>query len=77
MPVDKFNNPLPWFTYSAISFIEKKLLKSFNVFECGAGNSTKWFAKRVNSIISVEHDRKFFNYIYGDKTQTFQEILLF
>lgn len=60
-PMDKDSNPLPWFTYSSIHFIEQKLANtSFDVFEYGSGNSTIWFSSKVNRIVSVEHDKSFY-----------------
>lgn len=61
--VDKTGNPIPWCTYSFIKFIEPRLKKDFEVFEYGCGNSTIWYAKRVNSIKSVEHDDGWLNTI--------------
>lgn len=55
--IDKNGDPIPWLTYSSIKFIEKRLKKNFNVFEYGCGNSTIWFANKVHSITSVEHDK--------------------
>lgn len=55
--IDKDGDPIPWLTYSSIKFIEKRLKKKFNVFEYGCGNSTIWFANKVHSITSVEHDK--------------------
>lgn len=56
--VDKNGNPIPWYTYSAIKFIEGRLKPEFDIFEYGCGNSTRWFAKRVNSVHATEHDSK-------------------
>ena len=58
--VDNNIQPIPWFTYPAIEFIAKRLNKNMSVFEFGSGNSTLFFAKRVNSIISVEHNSEWF-----------------
>ena len=63
MPVDDNSNPLPWVTYSFIDFISDRLNKNMDIFEYGSGNSTLWYAIRVNSIISVEHDRAWFDKI--------------
>jgi precorrin-6B methylase 2 len=51
------NEAYPWYTYACIDFIEKRIEKKFNIFEFGAGHSTIWWAKRVNSIISCEHEK--------------------
>ncbi|GAB4124441.1 MAG: hypothetical protein OHK0045_11660 [Raineya sp.] len=58
--VDAQGKPIPWFTYSAIHFLEQRLSKNFDVFEYGCGNSTIWFAQRVRSIDAVEGDKIWF-----------------
>lgn len=55
--VNKNGVPVPWCTYPFIKFIEPRLKKEFDVFEFGCGNSTLWYAKRVNRVKSVEHDK--------------------
>lgn len=61
--IDKDGNPIPWCTYPFIKFIEPRLNNRFNVFEFGGGNSTIWYANRVNTIRAVEHDKKWAEYI--------------
>lgn len=61
--IDKNGNPIPWFTYPIISFLEYRLNKKMNLFEYGCGNSTLFFAQRVKSIISVEHNNQWYNQI--------------
>ena len=41
-----------------LKFLEPRLNKTLNVFEYGSGNSTIWYAERVNSIKAVEHDEE-------------------
>jgi len=55
--VDAAGNPIPWITYPCIQFLEGRLAGDMQVFEYGAGNSTRWYAQNVSSIISVENDR--------------------
>lgn len=59
-PVDRQGNPIPWITYSALSFLQPRITAEMTVFEYGAGNSTLWWASRVRQVISCEHDRKWF-----------------
>lgn len=59
-PVDKNGKALPWVTYSFIDFIEDRLNKNLNIFEFGSGNSTLWYASKVNTVTSVEHDKNWF-----------------
>ncbi|MGB3947493.1 MAG: FkbM family methyltransferase [Bacteroidia bacterium] len=61
--VDKNGNPIAWCTYPFLSFIEPRLKDYFQVFEYGCGNSTIWYANKVKSIKSVEHDDVWLNKI--------------
>lgn len=55
-PVDADGQPLPWYTYPAISFLTPRIKSDFSVFEYGSGNSTLWWAERVKKVKAVEHD---------------------
>ena len=61
--IDADENPLPWYTYPAIHFIKNRLMKDMTVFEYGCGFSTLWWADRVQRVVSVEHDEKWYNQI--------------
>ena len=63
IPADKLENPLPWFTYPSIEFIDQFDLSEKTVFEWGSGNSSSFFAARANSIISVEHEKDWFEHV--------------
>jgi hypothetical protein len=63
MPVGKDYAPLPWMTYSFIDFVKERLNKDLILFEFGSGNSTLFFAERVKKVISVEHDKKWYDHI--------------
>ncbi|HWD90004.1 MAG TPA: hypothetical protein VG367_17880 [Mucilaginibacter sp.] len=54
--VDASNNPLPWATYPFIQFVGERLKSTHDVFEFGSGNSTLFYAKKVGSVTSVDHD---------------------
>lgn len=58
LAVDSDGAPIPWWTYSAIKFIQPRLLKSMKVFEYGCGNSTLWLSKLVDCVVAVEHNRE-------------------
>ena len=55
-PVDGGGRTIPWFTYPAIDFLSDRLPPDASVFEWGAGASTRWFAERVATVRSCEHD---------------------
>lgn len=69
LPVDKYNNELPWFTYSSIEFLKTRINKGITVFEYGSGNSTIWFSKLANKVVSIEHDEHWYKHIAPALTQ--------
>ena len=68
-PVDQDNSPIPWVTYSFIDFIKERLKKQHTVFEFGSGNSTYFYAKYAGIVVSVEHDKEWFDKIAGTKPE--------
>ncbi|WP_148289447.1 hypothetical protein [Fibrella aestuarina] len=62
-PLSVEGKPIPWFTYSAIHFLEEKLNKSLTVFEYGSGGSTLWLSDRVASVTSIENDKVWFDLV--------------
>lgn len=58
--VDADGNPLPWITYPAIEFLKNRIHKEMSVFEYGCGGSTIWWASRVKEVISIEHDKDWY-----------------
>jgi len=49
-----YKNGTPFFSFEAIEWLNKFLAKDMKVFEWGSGGSTIYFAKKVNTLISVE-----------------------
>jgi hypothetical protein len=74
-PIDKNGNPIPWITYPAIEFLETRLNKSMDVSEYGCGNSTLWLAERVKSVLSIEHDKNWFDKVNNIKPNNVKLIL--
>lgn len=56
-------NPIPWFTYPAIDFLDERIKNNLDVLEFGSGNSTLWFAKRAKSVLSIESNQIWFDKI--------------
>jgi predicted O-methyltransferase YrrM len=54
---------LPWFSYAAIDFLAKHLKPEMNVCEYGSGGSTIFFAKRTQSVFSIEDNEKWFEWV--------------
>jgi len=61
--IDKNGNPIPWFTYPAIEYLNNLDLSDLKVFEYGSGFSTLYWSKRCKYVVSVEHDEEWFNLI--------------
>ncbi len=65
--IGKNGEPIPWVTYSFIDFISSRLHKEMKLFEYGSGNSTLFYAKHVQQVMSVEHDKNWFDKIIEEK----------
>ncbi len=65
--IDKKGNPIPWFSYPFIDFLTPRLTKDLVLFEFGSGNSTLFFAERVNTVISVEHNKEWYQIVNSTK----------
>jgi hypothetical protein len=64
--VDLAGEPLPWITYPAIAFLERRVRPDVSVFEYGCGASTLWWARRVARVVSVEHDAEWARKVAGE-----------
>lgn len=62
-PMDHDGNPIPWMSFSAVRFLEERLTSDLNLFEYGSGYSTRFYAERVRSVISLEYDKSWFDII--------------
>ncbi|MCQ8118230.1 hypothetical protein [Methylomonas rosea] len=66
-----YNNPAhncildekPWMSFPVIKFLEKIINNDFRVFEYGSGGSTLFFSQRVKELVSVEHDRNWYQVV--------------
>jgi len=61
--MDPQGNPLPWYTFPAVDYLDGLDFSGKWVFEYGSGQSTLWWAERCKELTSVEHDRAFFNWM--------------
>src|SRR5215218_1655637 len=62
---DRENNYVPWFTYPAIEALKNWDLADKRVFEYGSGYSTLFWASRAKEVVSVEHNRDWYEKIAG------------
>jgi hypothetical protein len=59
----KFNNPCPWLSASSVRFLRTYLTKDMVGLEFGSGISTLFTAPKVKQLISVEHNKEWFEMI--------------
>lgn len=62
LPFDNNLNPLPWYTYPGIEFLQQFQFLSCNIFEFGSGNSSLFWSKKSQSVISVESDPDWYTF---------------
>jgi hypothetical protein len=70
--IDASGEPLPWITYPAIEFIKRRVKPEMSIFEYGSGGSTRWWANLVSHVVSVEHDRQWFDRLSAVKCPNIQ-----
>jgi hypothetical protein len=62
-PVDRQGNPLPWFSYPCIDFLQQLDLRDKEIFEWGAGHSTFFWSIRAKRVVSIENNPTWYNYL--------------
>lgn len=61
---------LPWMTFGAIDWFEKKVKKDFRVFEWGSGGSTLYWVNKAEYVCSTEHDNDWYKQITNKLADT-------
>jgi predicted O-methyltransferase YrrM len=59
------NPEVPWLPKAAIETLPDLLKPTDRFLEYGSGKSTAWLAKRVGKLVSVEHDKAWFDRVQG------------
>ena len=63
----KKSNPvkeqIPFIPFKAQEWLNRFLKANMCVFEYGSGGSTIFIAKRVKSLVSIEHDKKWYQHV--------------
>ena len=65
--IDKEAKPIPWFSYPFIDFLTPRLTKDLVIFEFGSGNSTLFFADKVKKVVSIEHNKDWYQMVRKTK----------
>lgn len=53
---ERLNPDKPWLCPGTVRFCEQRLGDSMVALEFGSGRSTRWFARRVARLVSIEHN---------------------
>ncbi|MEO5894411.1 MAG: SAM-dependent methyltransferase [Vicinamibacterales bacterium] len=61
--IDASGEPVPWLTYPAIEYVGRLDLSGKSVFEYGCGNSTRYWGREAGNVVSVEHEKEFYQLI--------------
>ncbi|RQD56883.1 MAG: hypothetical protein D5R98_09680 [Desulfonatronovibrio sp. MSAO_Bac4] len=62
-PCLKDGSEIPWMNYPVVTILQERLHKDLNLFEFGSGYSTLFYSRLVKNVTSVEHDKKWFNFM--------------
>jgi len=57
--------PMPWMNYEAVANIQGFVKPGHEVFEYGSGSSTRYWISMGCKVVSVEHDKDFFQKMQG------------
>jgi len=77
IPIVSLSKPTPWFTYSAIHFLNTIELNGKRVFEYGSGFSTLYFRNRLADVTSVEDNQFWKNKIDDMSMSTTKSLILY
>jgi hypothetical protein len=59
--VNSHGQPVPWYSYPAVEYLSQLDFSDKLVFEWGAGNSSKFWARLGKAVTSVEDDLTWYN----------------
>jgi hypothetical protein len=62
-PLDTGGAPSPWYTYPALEYLAQLDFSGKTVFEYGCGHSTLFWARRAARVVSVEHNREWYELV--------------
>ncbi len=74
--VDANSQPCPWYTYPSIEYFNNIDFSEKSVFEYGSGFSSLYWSKRAKNVISVEHEKSWYDKI-KESINPNQDILFF
>lgn len=64
--VFEYRMPVPWLGYRATLRLAEVLGPDMDVLEFGSGMSTRWLAARVRRVVSIEHDKGWYQHVMSE-----------
>jgi Methyltransferase domain len=61
--INKNDQPIPWYTYPMVEYLQQLDFSQKTVFEYGSGNSTLFWASRSKHVVAIEDDPAWYNQI--------------
>jgi hypothetical protein len=61
--IDADGHAVPWFTYPAIEYLKQLDFTGKDVFEYGSGHSTIFWGGRARSVVAVEHNPRWHEFV--------------
>ncbi len=61
--VSRAGEPLPWYTYPCLHFLEFRDFSDATVLEYGGGQSTLWWAARAKQVVTIEQDKQWYAHL--------------
>jgi predicted O-methyltransferase YrrM len=61
--IDATQSPIPWITYAALFQLEQYDFGNCKVFEWGSGYSSLFWSPRVHSLVSIDHDPSWHEFV--------------
>ena len=61
--IDKKGIAVPWLNYALIHVLAPRLKKDLHMYEYGSGSSTHYFADKLASVDSIDHNQEWFDIV--------------
>jgi len=58
--IDNYYNEIPWYTYPSIEYFNNIDFRDKKIFEFGSGNSSIYWSKKANKVVSVENNSEWY-----------------
>ena len=73
--IDADGQAVPWFTYPAIEYLKQLDFSARDVFEYGSGHSTLFWGRRARSVVAIEHNPSWHEFVRARASQNCRVIL--